>query len=126
MAAAIVRVSEHAIDRYIERIAPHLEDERDRVKEIILRLVRQSHIRPRRPDWVGEWPVDKPVEHLGCDQWACLVELGIAFPLRQGWVLTVMARASLSDSQREKRNARAARRRALRNTRTARQQALSR
>lgn len=114
MGVRTIYVSEHAIDRYIERVAPGMVDRREDVHELIIRLVRvDAHTRPRVPDWVYRDPT-QPNEAVGVEQWAVLVELGIAFPLRDGWVLSTLTRAGLSEHQREKRNQRRAHRRAAR------------
>lgn len=110
MGVMTVRVSEHAIDRYIERIAPGMVDNRGAVRELVVRLVRtECHTRKYPPEWVNLYD-NAPSETVGATHWAVLVNMGIAFPLRGGWVLTTLTRAGVSSEARERRNEKRARR----------------
>lgn len=110
MAYSRIHVSQHAVDRYIERIAPGMAGRRADVRKLIVRLVRSDAVvRPEPPEWLPVYDsatADAPNETVGVECWAVLVELGIAFPMRNGWVVTTLARAGLSPEVRARRNGR--------------------
>src|SRR4051812_18838316 len=99
-------ISDHAVDRYIERVKPTLT-RREATKDL-RRLARSvGSITTERPDWVGE------ACHV--DGWLLLGD-DIALPVLKtpvGWLAkTVLARGVLPPGVRRMRNrAKAARRR---------------
>lgn len=99
----MIRVSDHAIDRYIERVKPCLEPEQ--AKAEILRLFDEVvGFRDTPPDWHDPGKVP-PFERYA------MVGDGIAFGMKGLVVVTTLARGGHSDEVREARNRRHAGRR---------------
>ena len=97
--AAELRITLHALERYIERVRPGFT-RREAHKDLkaLLAVAAPSG----RPEWCrGDIPTDT---------WLVVAD-SIAFPIHGGAVVTVMTRGGLTDSERAARNVHKSRKR---------------
>lgn len=111
-------LSEHAVQRYIERVAPVLTF--DQAHDQLLLLVRTEGVTQREaPPWVNDLPPDQTHYEGGrreIDGWVDLGRTGIWLPVRNSTCLSVLVQGGMSPEKRAARNARKAKRRAARRT----------
>lgn len=99
-------VSDHALKRYGERVRPHLAGDRDALRADMRRLVDVCGLTsPLAPSWVRN---DWIKEAVDSDLWVHCGDVALAVSASEGLcpyvVTTVMAKGSISDVARSKRN----------------------
>jgi hypothetical protein len=107
-------VSDHAVERYIERVRPHLTMQRGRFE--LERLVRnEGVILDAPPAWVHESDdVDRRA-----DAWVEIGSTGLVCPVYRRIVLTIMHPGGMSTTVRERRNERKRKKKAIQRERRA-------
>lgn len=94
-------VTDHAVERYIERVRPMLTPRDARME--LERLVRtEGVILEDPPDWVYE----AEDRDRRADAWIAIGDTGLVCPVYRRMVLTVMHPGGMSTVVRERRNAR--------------------
>lgn len=88
-----MRISEHAVARYQERVKPALG--RDDALEDLVRMLALAERRPGAPTWV--------TSEQDADEWFVLAD-DIAFPVRSGQVVTCLTRSQPGEVVREERS----------------------
>lgn len=103
-----VAVSHHALERYAERVRPHLEGDRDALFADLGRLVATcGTVGHERPDWVNDdWTVDtgalRTLFWLDCGDIA--LPLGETAGRERLLATTLLTRGGISDVARRGRN----------------------
>jgi hypothetical protein len=103
-----VAVSHHALERYAERIRPHLAGDRDALFADLARLVAAcGSVSHERPAWINDdWTVDtgaaRTLFWLDCGDIA--LPLGASVGSERLLATTVLTRGGISDVARRNRN----------------------
>lgn len=92
-----MKVTQHACERYIDRVKPYLTVKQARAE--LERLLEMGTVRGQ-PCWHKAVHVD---EESVPDFYVELSD-GIACPVRDGWVITVLTRAGMTEGSRSYRN----------------------
>jgi hypothetical protein len=101
-------VSHHALERYAERVRPHLAGDRDALFADLGRLALScGSVSPDRPEWVrDDWTVDAGASRtlwwLHCGDIA--LPLGESVGQERLLATTLLARGGISDVARRNRN----------------------
>lgn len=108
-----LHVSDHAVDRYVERVHPAMQWRKAKIE--LERLVRnEGIIHEGRPEWVHLPPEDAQYDVAPPDAWVEIGDTGILCIIKNRVVVTVVCRSGMSELGRARRNARSAARRAAR------------
>jgi hypothetical protein len=103
-----VAVSHHALERYAERVRPHLAGDRDALFADLGRLALScGSVSPDRPEWVhDDWTVDTGASRtlwwLHCGDIA--LPLGESVGQERLLATTLLTRGGISDAARRGRN----------------------
>lgn len=98
-----MRVSQHAVRRYVERLKPALDGDMGTARRELEQLVGQATVVKDRPEWIPDARDDADRDEA--HRWLVVEGCGIVMPVnRQYVVLTVLANGGLSDQTRQRRN----------------------
>lgn len=105
-------ITNHAVERYIERVRPALEIGPARTE--MTRLARDCGIRTTEPpDWVASHDIKIQRGQEVPDSYIDIGNTGIVFVLYKNTMVTVLTRAGMGSTARQTRNAKKAEQRRI-------------